>query len=83
MLIIEQWVLTSFRLRFYFSQFQGLSKEIGGPGLIFVSGALFFPKMLASGGGGGGEQIFSSSGQIPVTTSVKSFFWINICKILV
>jgi hypothetical protein len=30
---------------------QGLSEKFGGPGQIFVSGALFFPKMLAREGG--------------------------------
>jgi hypothetical protein len=29
---------------------QGLSEKLGGPGQIFVLGALFFSKMLASGG---------------------------------
>jgi hypothetical protein len=36
------------------AQTQGLSEKFGGPGLIFLSGALFFPENVGEQGGGGG-----------------------------
>jgi hypothetical protein len=58
---------------------QGLSEKFGGPGQIFVSGSLFFPKILASGGG---ELFFSDikkgskkfSGRTLVKLRFKNFF---------
>jgi hypothetical protein len=72
-----------FSSSFLFFTVPGPIKGNRGPGANFCFGGLIFPKNVGEWGGGGGEKIFSSSGQIPVTTSVKSFFWINICKILV
>jgi hypothetical protein len=52
---------------------QGLSEKFGGPGQIFVSGALFFSKMLASGGED--EHFFRT-----LKKRVKKFFWPNISQ---
>ena len=40
------------------AQTQGLSEKFGGPGLIFLSGALFFPENVGEQGGGGGGDFF-------------------------
>jgi hypothetical protein len=59
-------------MNIYKSEFNhGLSEKFGAPGQIFVSGALFFPKMLA--GGGVGKNIFRT-----LKKRVKKFFWSKI-----
>jgi hypothetical protein len=64
-LLYRCWIALIFVMIIRYAQ--GLSEKSGSPGKIFISGPLFFPKMLASGGdmcvcvcggGGGGKKCF-------------------------